>query len=78
MWVQVSKEQWGEGARGLGRVIRRDAQNFLPTILVSSLPTVGFGPGDRSHLESPEAREAMFLRRAGRSGARKPTFNQAV
>ncbi|XP_036296308.1 RNA-binding protein 42 isoform X3 [Pipistrellus kuhlii] len=25
---------------------------------------VGFGPGDRSHLESPEAREAMFLRRA--------------
>ncbi|XP_064149605.1 RNA-binding protein 42 isoform X3 [Loxodonta africana] len=26
---------------------------------------VGFGPGDRSHLDSPEAREAMFLRRAG-------------
>ncbi|XP_049757403.1 RNA-binding protein 42 isoform X2 [Elephas maximus indicus] len=25
---------------------------------------VGFGPGDRSHLDSPEAREAMFLRRA--------------
>nr|XP_019566243.1 PREDICTED: RNA-binding protein 42 isoform X3 [Rhinolophus sinicus] len=24
---------------------------------------VGFGPGDRSHLDSPEAREAMFLRR---------------
>ncbi|XP_006899736.1 PREDICTED: RNA-binding protein 42 isoform X3 [Elephantulus edwardii] len=26
---------------------------------------VGFGPADRSHLDSPEAREAMFLRRAG-------------
>ncbi|KAM5295932.1 RNA-binding protein 42 isoform 4-T4 [Glossophaga mutica] len=26
---------------------------------------VGFGHGDRSHLDSPEAREAMFLRRAG-------------
>ncbi|XP_043293362.1 RNA-binding protein 42 isoform X2 [Cervus elaphus] len=25
---------------------------------------VGFGPGDRSHLDSPEAREALFLRRA--------------
>nr|XP_020023511.1 RNA-binding protein 42 isoform X2 [Castor canadensis] len=25
---------------------------------------VGFGPADRSHLDSPEAREAMFLRRA--------------
>ncbi|XP_037675942.1 RNA-binding protein 42 isoform X3 [Choloepus didactylus] len=25
---------------------------------------VGFGPGDRSHLDSPEAREAIFLRRA--------------
>ncbi|XP_003796141.1 RNA-binding protein 42 isoform X2 [Otolemur garnettii] len=25
---------------------------------------VGFGPSDRSHLDSPEAREAMFLRRA--------------
>ncbi|KAB0394184.1 hypothetical protein E2I00_015250, partial [Balaenoptera physalus] len=28
------------------------------------IPAVGFGPGDRSHLDSPEAREAMFLRRA--------------
>ncbi|XP_004600794.1 RNA-binding protein 42 isoform X2 [Sorex araneus] len=25
---------------------------------------VGFGPADRSHLDSPEAREALFLRRA--------------
>ncbi|XP_012932962.1 RNA-binding protein 42 isoform X3 [Heterocephalus glaber] len=25
---------------------------------------VGFAPGDRSHLDSPEAREALFLRRA--------------
>ncbi|XP_017522997.1 RNA-binding protein 42 isoform X3 [Manis pentadactyla] len=31
---------------------------------------VGFGPGDRSHLDSPEAREAMFLRRA--AGAPRP------
>lgn len=38
----------------------------------SLLPTVGFGPADRSHLDSPEAREAMFLRRAGRLGTRTP------
>ncbi|CAO2625913.1 RNA-binding protein 42 [Lemmus lemmus] len=31
---------------------------------------VGFGPADRSHLDSPEAREAMFLRRA--AGAPRP------
>ncbi|XP_037373846.1 RNA-binding protein 42 isoform X2 [Talpa occidentalis] len=31
---------------------------------------VGFGPGDRSHLDSPEAREALFLRRA--AGAPRP------
>ncbi|KAM5237424.1 RNA-binding protein 42 isoform 2-T2 [Ctenodactylus gundi] len=31
---------------------------------------VGFGAGDRSHLDSPEAREAMFLRRA--AGAPRP------
>ncbi|XP_004690624.1 PREDICTED: RNA-binding protein 42 isoform X2 [Condylura cristata] len=31
---------------------------------------VGFGPGDRGHLDSPEAREAMFLRRA--AGAPRP------
>lgn len=54
------------------RVVKRDAQDSPPTILISPLPTVGFGPGDRSHLDSPEAREAMFLRRAGKSGARDP------
>ena len=42
-----------------------------PPLHITPLPTVGFGPGDRSHLDSPEAREAMFLRRAGRSEARE-------
>lgn len=78
LWAQVSKVWWHEGTRGLGRVVRRDNQGSPPTILVSPLPTVGFGPGDRSHLDSPEAREAMFLRRAGSSWARKPTFNQTL
>lgn len=45
--------------------MKSDTQGRL-TICVSHLPTVGFGPGDR--LDSAEAREAMFLRRAGELG----------
>uniref|UniRef100_A0A8C5V0D7 RNA-binding protein 42 n=1 Tax=Microcebus murinus TaxID=30608 RepID=A0A8C5V0D7_MICMU len=38
---------------------------------------VGFGPGDRSHLDSPEAREAMFLRRAAVAPQRAPILRPA-
>ncbi|XP_047647836.1 RNA-binding protein 42 isoform X1 [Phacochoerus africanus] len=38
---------------------------------------VGFGPGDRSHLDSPEAREAMFLRRAAVAPQRAPILHPA-
>uniref|UniRef100_A0A8D1FY20 RNA-binding protein 42 n=2 Tax=Sus scrofa TaxID=9823 RepID=A0A8D1FY20_PIG len=42
----------------------QQVRDFPHIILISPFTTVGFGPGDRSHLDSPEAREAMFLRRA--------------
>lgn len=38
---------------------------------------VGFGPADRSHLDSPEAREAMFLRRAAVAPQRAPILRPA-
>ncbi|XP_035313726.1 RNA-binding protein 42 isoform X1 [Cricetulus griseus] len=62
---------------GLGWVLRRVTQNLPPTILVSPPPAVGFGPADRSHLDSPEAREAMFLRRAAVAPQRAPILRPA-
>ncbi|XP_074074970.1 RNA-binding protein 42-like isoform X5 [Macrotis lagotis] len=45
---------------------RRRQRGGPSTHAVFFSPTVGFGPGgDRGRLDSPEARDAMFLRRAG-------------